>query len=43
MLADLAPNLRSRGTNLLVARDVGQVRDVLRRRVPGIVVGVPDR
>jgi sulfate permease, SulP family len=43
MLADLANNLRSRGTRLLVARDVGQVRDVLRRvEVPEIVVGVPD-
>jgi sulfate permease, SulP family len=41
MLADLAHNLRSRGTRLLVARDVGQVRDVLRRvEVPEIVVGV---
>jgi MFS superfamily sulfate permease-like transporter len=41
MLADLAVNLRSRGTRLLVARDVGQVRDVLRRvEVPEIVVGV---
>ena len=41
MLADLANNLRSRGTRLLVARDVGQVRDVLRRvEVPEIVVGV---
>ena len=41
MLADLAHNLRSRGTRMLVARDVGQVRDVLRRvEVPEIVVGV---
>ena len=41
MLADLAENLRSRGTRLLVARDVGQVRDVLRRvEVPEIVAGV---
>ena len=41
MLADLADNLRGRGTRLLVARDVGQVRDVLRRvEVPEIVVGV---
>jgi anti-anti-sigma regulatory factor len=41
MLANLANNLRSRGTRLLVARDVGQVRDVLRRvEVPEIVVGV---
>ncbi len=36
MLADLANNLRGRGTRLLVARDVGQVRDVLRR------IEVPD-
>ena len=37
MLAELANNLRSRGTRLLVARDVGQVRDVLRRvEVPEI-------
>ena len=41
MLADLAQNLRRQGTRLLVARDVGQVRDVLQRaEVPGIVVGV---
>ena len=41
MLAELADNLRRRGTRLLVARDVGQVRDVLRRvEVPEIVVGV---
>ena len=41
MLADLAHNLCSTGTRLLVARDVGQVRDVLRRvDVPEIVVGV---
>ena len=41
MLADLAHNLRSRGTRLLVARDVGQVRDVLRRaEVSEIVVDV---
>jgi high affinity sulfate transporter 1 len=41
MLADLAQNLHRRGTRLLVARDVGQVRDVLRRtEVPGIAVGV---
>ena len=31
MLADLAHNLCSTGPRLLVARDVGQVRDVLRR------------
>jgi SulP family sulfate permease len=41
MLAELAQDLRSRGTCLLVARDVGQFRDVLRRvEVPGIAVGV---
>lgn len=41
MLAELAQDLRSRGTRLLVARDVGQFRDVLRRvEVPGIAVGV---
>ena len=41
MLADLAHDLRRRGTRLLVARDVGQVRDVLRRvEVPEIAVGV---
>jgi MFS superfamily sulfate permease-like transporter len=41
MLADLANNLRSRGTRLLVARDVGQVRDVLRCvELPEILVGV---
>jgi sulfate permease, SulP family len=39
MLADLAHNLRSRGTRLLVARDVGQVRDVLQQaEVPDIMV-----
>jgi sulfate permease, SulP family len=41
MLGDLANNLRRRGIRLLVARDVGQVRDVLRRvEVPEIAVGV---
>ena len=41
MLADLAHNLRDRGVRLLVARDVGQVRDVVRRaEVPGIALGV---
>ena len=41
MLADLAHNLRERGVRLLVARDVGQVRDVVRRaEVPGIALGV---
>ena len=29
MLADLAEELQQRGTQLLIARDVGQVRDVL--------------
>jgi len=41
MLADLAQHLRRCDTRLLVARDVGQVRDVLRRvEVPDIAVGV---
>ena len=41
MLADLAQDLRRQDTDLLVARDVGQVRDVLQRaEVPGIEVGV---
>jgi sulfate permease, SulP family len=41
MLADLAQDLDRQGTILVVARDVGQVRDVLRRaEVPGIEVGV---
>jgi anti-anti-sigma regulatory factor len=39
MVADLADNLRGRGTRLLVARDVGQVRDVLQQaEVPDIMV-----
>jgi hypothetical protein len=41
MLADLAQDLDRQGANLVVAHDVGQVRDVLRRaEVPGIEVGV---
>jgi len=41
MLADLAQHLRRRGIRLLVAHDVGQVRDVLRRiEVADIAVGV---
>jgi hypothetical protein len=41
VLADLAQDLRRREIRLLVARDVGQVRDVLRRvEVPEIAVGV---
>jgi anti-anti-sigma factor len=41
MLADLAQDLGRQGTELLVARDLGQVRDVLQRaEVPGIAVGV---
>jgi sulfate permease, SulP family len=41
MLADLADNLGGRGTRLLMARDVGQVRDVLQQaEVSEIVVGV---
>ena len=41
MLADLAQDLGRQDTDLLVARDVGQVRDVLQRaEVPGIAVGV---
>jgi SulP family sulfate permease len=33
MLADLAENLRARNIRLLIARDIGQVRDVLQRVV----------
>jgi hypothetical protein len=41
MLADLAQDLRRQDADLLVARDVGQVRDVLQRaEVPDIAVGV---
>jgi hypothetical protein len=41
VLADLSQYLRRRGIRLLVAHDVGQVRDVLRRvEVPEIAVGV---
>ena len=41
MLADLAQDLGRQDTDLLVARDLGQVRDVLQRaEVPGIAVGV---
>ena len=41
MLADLAQHLRRWDTRLLVARDVGQVRDVLRRvEVPDVAAGV---
>ena len=41
MLADLAQDLRRQDTDLLVAHDLGQVRDVLQRaEVPGIAAGV---
>jgi sulfate permease, SulP family len=41
MLADLAQDLRRQDTDLLIAHDLGQVRDVLQRaEVPGIAVGV---
>ena len=41
MLADLAQDLGRRDTDLLVARDLGQVRDVVKHaEVPGIAVGV---
>jgi MFS superfamily sulfate permease-like transporter len=41
MLADLAQDLRRQDTDLLVARDVGQVRDVVQSaEVSGIAVGV---
>ena len=41
MLADLAQDLGRQDTDLLVARDLGQVRDVVKHaEVPGIAVGV---
>ena len=34
MLAELAGDLRRRGVDLLIARDIGQVRDLLDREAP---------